>query len=132
MNIPKKVLVTGSTGFIGSAVCLYILARGDEVIGIDNHNDYYDPTLKEARLARHAYHPSLLLLFFTFTETKFRLRKQLIIFHNILKLFPNVLNQLILINWSKLLPWFGQRINPVKRPFWSETAAVRQWQVTSQ
>ena len=49
-----KVLVTGSVGFIGSALSLKLLERGDQVIGIDNHNDYYDPTLKEARLARHA------------------------------------------------------------------------------
>ena len=34
------------------------LDRGDEVVGIDNHNDYYDPALKEARLARHADHPN--------------------------------------------------------------------------
>ena len=51
-----KVLVTGSAGFIGSALCLRLLARGDEVIGIDNHNNYYDPALKEARLARHTNH----------------------------------------------------------------------------
>ena len=51
-----KVLVTGSAGFIGSALCIRLLARGDNVIGIDNHNDYYDPTLKEARLERHANH----------------------------------------------------------------------------
>ena len=51
-----KVLVTGSAGFIGSALCIRLLARGDLVIGIDNHNDYYDPSLKEARLARHANH----------------------------------------------------------------------------
>jgi UDP-glucuronate 4-epimerase len=49
-----KVLVTGSAGFIGSATCIKLLERGDEVIGIDNHNDYYDPVLKEDRLARHA------------------------------------------------------------------------------
>lgn len=49
-------LVTGSAGFIGSALTLRLLERGDTVIGIDNHNDYYDPTLKEARLARHANH----------------------------------------------------------------------------
>lgn len=48
-----KVLVTGSAGFIGSALSLKLLARGDEVVGIDNHNDYYDPKLKEARLKRH-------------------------------------------------------------------------------
>lgn len=51
-----KVLVTGSAGFIGSALNIRLLERGDEVIGIDNHNDYYDPALKEARLARHANH----------------------------------------------------------------------------
>ena len=51
-----KVLVTGSAGFIGAALCLRLLARGDQVIGIDNHNDYYDPELKEARLTRHVNH----------------------------------------------------------------------------
>lgn len=51
-----KVLVTGSAGFIGSALCLALLNRGDEVVGIDNHNDYYDPALKKARLARHLNH----------------------------------------------------------------------------
>ena len=53
-----KVLVTGAAGFIGSALSLRLLERGDTVIGIDNHNDYYDPALKEARLARHATHPN--------------------------------------------------------------------------
>ena len=52
-----KILVTGSAGFIGSALVLRLLERGDTVIGIDNHNNYYDPALKEARLARHADHP---------------------------------------------------------------------------
>ena len=37
-----KVLVTGSAGFIGSALSIRLLDRGDTVIGIDNHNDYYD------------------------------------------------------------------------------------------
>ena len=45
-----KVLVTGSVGFIGSALCIRLLARGDKVIGIDNHNAYYDPALKESLL----------------------------------------------------------------------------------
>lgn len=53
-----KVLVTGAAGFIGSAFTLRLLERGDTVIGIDNHNDYYSPALKEARLARHASHPN--------------------------------------------------------------------------
>jgi UDP-glucuronate 4-epimerase len=53
-----KVLVTGAAGFIGSALVLRLLARGDVVVGIDNHNDYYDPTIKEARLGRHINHPS--------------------------------------------------------------------------
>jgi UDP-glucuronate 4-epimerase len=53
-----KVLVTGSAGFIGSALTLRLLERGDVVIGIDNHNDYYDPAIKEARLARHLNHPN--------------------------------------------------------------------------
>ncbi len=47
-----KVLVTGTAGFIGSNVALYLLKRGDEVIGVDNVNDYYDVSLKEARLDR--------------------------------------------------------------------------------
>jgi len=51
-----RVLITGAAGFIGSALTLRLLERGDSVIGIDNHNDYYDPALKEARLARHANH----------------------------------------------------------------------------
>lgn len=47
-----RVLVTGAAGFIGSALCMRLLARGDEVLGVDNLNAYYDPSLKEARLAR--------------------------------------------------------------------------------
>ncbi len=52
-----RILVTGTAGFIGAAVAQRLLARGDEVWGIDNHNDYYDPGLKEARLARFGEHP---------------------------------------------------------------------------
>ena len=53
-----KILVTGSAGFLGSSLTLRLLERGDTVIGIDNHNTYYDPALKEARLARHTNHPN--------------------------------------------------------------------------
>src|SRR5690348_17786477 len=44
------VLITGAAGFIGAATSRALLERGDEVVGIDNLNDYYDPSLKQARL----------------------------------------------------------------------------------
>ena len=53
-----KILVTGAAGFIGMHASQRLLARGDEVVGVDNLNDYYDPTLKEARLARLTPHPA--------------------------------------------------------------------------
>ena len=46
------ILVTGSAGFIGSHLAHRLLDRGDEVVGLDNLNPYYDPTLKQARLVR--------------------------------------------------------------------------------
>jgi UDP-glucuronate 4-epimerase len=51
-----KVLVTGAAGFIGSHVSLYLLERGDEVVGLDNINDYYDVNLKLSRLERVKQH----------------------------------------------------------------------------
>jgi UDP-glucuronate 4-epimerase len=48
----SPVLVTGAAGFIGMHVCRALLARGEGVLGIDNLNDYYDPALKQARLAQ--------------------------------------------------------------------------------
>ncbi|MCE1239554.1 MAG: SDR family NAD(P)-dependent oxidoreductase, partial [Azonexaceae bacterium] len=47
-----KILVTGAAGFIGCETALRLLERGDEVVGIDNLNDYYEVALKDARLAR--------------------------------------------------------------------------------
>ena len=52
-----KILVTGAAGFIGYHVCHYLLSRGEEVVGIDNINDYYDPKLKLGRLNELAQHP---------------------------------------------------------------------------
>jgi len=52
-----KVLVTGAAGFIGMAVALRLLARGDEVVGLDNLNDYYAVSLKESRLSQLTAHP---------------------------------------------------------------------------
>jgi len=53
-----KVLITGAAGFIGMYVAERLLARGDIVVGIDNLNDYYDVSLKEARLARLTPNPA--------------------------------------------------------------------------
>jgi UDP-glucuronate 4-epimerase len=47
-----KLLVTGAAGFIGAALCERLLARGDAVVGVDDLNDYYEVTLKQARLDR--------------------------------------------------------------------------------
>ncbi len=51
-----RIVVTGSAGFIGAAVVERLLARGEEVLGIDNHNNYYDPALKQARVDRFFEH----------------------------------------------------------------------------
>ncbi len=46
------IIVTGSAGFIGNAVCIQLLERGENIVGIDNHNNYYDPKIKDSRLKR--------------------------------------------------------------------------------
>ncbi len=51
-----KILVTGAAEFIGSALTLRLLERGDEVVGIDNHNDYYEPVLYGVRLLEPAWY----------------------------------------------------------------------------
>ena len=51
-----KILLTGAAGFIGMTTSLRLLARGDEVVGLDNLNDYYDVTLKQRRLDRLTSH----------------------------------------------------------------------------
>lgn len=53
-----KILVTGAAGFIGMHVCVRLLARGDEVVGLDNLNDYYDVSLKESRLEQLKHYPN--------------------------------------------------------------------------
>ena len=45
-----KIFISGAAGFIGFHVTKAFLSRGDDVVGVDNLNDYYDPSLKEARL----------------------------------------------------------------------------------
>jgi UDP-glucuronate 4-epimerase len=53
-----KILLTGAAGFIGMTTTLRLLARGDHVVGLDNLNDYYEVSLKHARLARLTPHPN--------------------------------------------------------------------------
>ena len=53
-----KILITGSAGFIGSALSIKLLNDNNTVVGIDNHSDYYDVSLKEARLKRHLDRPN--------------------------------------------------------------------------
>ena len=54
----NKTIVTGSAGFIGYSLCIRLLERGDNIIGIDNHNDYYDPKIKDARIERLIKYPN--------------------------------------------------------------------------
>ena len=76
-----KVAVTGSAGFIGSSVAMYLLNRGDEVLGIDNLNDYYDVNLKLGRLERVKTYDK-------FTEARINLEDKEAIFNAISKFKP--------------------------------------------
>ncbi|MDA8364918.1 MAG: NAD-dependent epimerase [Gammaproteobacteria bacterium] len=53
-----RIMITGAAGFIGSTLAIRLLDRGDEVVGIDNLNDYYSVALKESRLARLSAYPN--------------------------------------------------------------------------
>jgi len=64
-----RVLITGTAGYIGNELVIKLLQRGNEVIGIDNINDYYDVNLKLARLDRIKDHPS-------FTEARFDIKER--------------------------------------------------------
>ncbi|MDA0242690.1 MAG: SDR family NAD(P)-dependent oxidoreductase [Chloroflexi bacterium] len=57
-----KVLVTGAAGFIGSNLAEKLAKRGDEVVGLDNFNDYYDPSKKRANAARLAAYPNFRMI----------------------------------------------------------------------
>ena len=66
----QKVLVTGAAGFIGSHVCIRLLERGDEVVGLDNLNDYYEVSLKEARLAQFSDHKNFRMVKMDISDRK--------------------------------------------------------------
>jgi UDP-glucuronate 4-epimerase len=72
--VTRKILVTGAAGFIGSHTCQALLTRGDDVVGLDNLNDYYDSGLKRANLCEiHSAADSASM--FTFVEADIRDRK---------------------------------------------------------
>ena len=67
-----KILVTGTAGFIGYHFAQRLIARGDEVVGLDNINDYYDPAIKYARLAETGVAKEAIEYNKSVTSTKFK------------------------------------------------------------
>jgi UDP-glucuronate 4-epimerase len=65
-----KVLVTGAAGFIGSNLCEALLARGDEIIAVDNFNDFYDPARKHANVAGYREHHNCIFAEADITDAK--------------------------------------------------------------
>ena len=63
-GLSKKYLVTGAAGFIASQVCSQLLDQGDQVVGVDNLNDYYDVRLKDWRLQQLQNHPNCQSFYF--------------------------------------------------------------------
>ena len=94
-----KILVTGTAGFIGYHLALKLLERGDEVIGLDNINDYYDVNLKYARLEnlgidRNELEDNKLVSSKTYPKHKF-VKMDLSDTNSIYKLFENENRKLI-------------------------------------
>lgn len=116
-----RVLLTGVAGFIGSQVAHALLSRGDEVVGIDNMNDYYDVRLKEARLARleprkgFSWHKldvsdkdGILALAETRAEAVIHLAAQAGVRHSLIDPFAyvesNVMGQVVMLELARRLP----------------------------
>ena len=75
-----NILVTGSCGFIGFHLSVKLLSLGNTVVGVDNLNDYYDPSLKRSRLDLLRKYSSANSGSFSFTRTHWRILKQYLLF----------------------------------------------------
>ncbi len=79
-----KVAITGSSGFIGSHLTMKLLQNDNEILGIDNHNDYYDPKLKFSRLKRFEDHPN-------FTQSSINIDNKELLFESVLDFDPEII-----------------------------------------